>query len=60
MDFKKSFNDSLEKMHRQTQQYTFLIKKKQQKLLEQEQQLNYFVDILQSELYSKDDRNRLN
>ncbi|CAD8195826.1 unnamed protein product [Paramecium pentaurelia] len=55
MDFKRSIYDSLEKIHKQIQQYMFPIQKEKQDLQENQYQLNYFEDIKQlSELYSSD------
>ncbi|CAK81373.1 unnamed protein product (macronuclear) [Paramecium tetraurelia] len=55
MYFKQSIDDSLEKMHKQIQQYMFPIQKEKQELQEFESQLNYFEDLKQlSELYSQE------
>ncbi|CAD8214212.1 unnamed protein product [Paramecium pentaurelia] len=55
MDFKRSIDDSLEKMYKQIQQYMFPIQKEKQELQENQYQLNYFEDLKQlSELYSQD------
>ncbi|CAD8175693.1 unnamed protein product [Paramecium pentaurelia] len=53
MDFKRFMDDSLEKIHKQIQQYMFPIQKEKLELQEKQYQLNYFEDIKQlSELYS--------
>ncbi|CAD8214119.1 unnamed protein product [Paramecium octaurelia] len=53
MDFKRTIDDSLEKMYKQIQQYIFPIQKEKQELQEIQYQFNYFEDIKQlSEFYS--------
>ncbi|CAK70830.1 unnamed protein product (macronuclear) [Paramecium tetraurelia] len=52
MDFKRSIDDSLEKMYKQIQQYTFSIQKEKQELQEVQYRLNYFEDIKQLSEFS--------
>ncbi|CAD8162604.1 unnamed protein product [Paramecium octaurelia] len=55
LDFKRSVDDTLEKIYKQIQQFIFPIQKEKQELQDYEQQLNYFEDIKQlSQLYSQE------